>query len=82
MTAIPFIQYIRPNGRAIDVTIERPATIGVLANKLIAAGYRFECEVLMDNTVSLTISRLMRTRATSPVNFVQMGPKCPRQLTG
>lgn len=53
---IPFTQFLRPNGRQIEVTIERPEVIEAKARAIIAAGYRFEVEELMDGTASFTIS--------------------------
>ncbi len=53
---IPFTQYILPNGRRRDETIDRPAEIEALADRIIQAGGRFECEMLTDlKTVSLTV---------------------------
>lgn len=54
-TAIPFTQYKRPDGRQVPVTIHRSDEIAAKAHAIINAGYRFECEVLMDGTCSLTI---------------------------
>jgi hypothetical protein len=56
MTHIPFTQFLRPDGRRAKVSYECPEDVGAKAEKILAAGYRFECEVLTDQTVSLTIS--------------------------
>lgn len=53
--SIPFTQYILPHGRREAVTIQVPDAIGTKANKIIAAGYRFECEVLTTGHASFTI---------------------------
>lgn len=54
---IPFTQYLMPNGRRDSVWIERPAAIEAKAQAIIAAGFRFECEMLSDyGTISLTIA--------------------------
>ena len=51
--SIPFIQYLRPDGRRHETSIERPADIEDLAKEVIQSGARFESEVLMNGTVSL-----------------------------
>ena len=53
--AIPFTQFLLPDGRKRSVSIERPGEVARLAHELIDAGYRFECECLPGgNDVSLT----------------------------
>lgn len=52
---ITFRQYFLPAGRKKDITIERSEPVETKAQALIAAGYRFESEILPDGTVSLTI---------------------------
>ena len=56
MGAIPFTQFMRPDGRPVDVSIDRPEEIARKAKAIIDAGYRFECEVLTDGSISLTIT--------------------------
>lgn len=56
MPNIPFTQFILPNGRRKEVLIDRPQPIYDKAMLIINAGYRFECEILMSGTVSLTIT--------------------------
>lgn len=51
---IPFTQYLRPDGRPSDEGIEMSAEIEALAQRFIAAGGRYEAEVLREGTVSLT----------------------------
>jgi hypothetical protein len=51
---IPFTQYVLPHGRKREETIERPAEIEALADKFIAAGGRYECEILTTGEVSFT----------------------------
>lgn len=53
--AIPFTQFLRPDGRRRAVTIERPQDIEAKANKIIAAGYEFQCEELSTGQCSFTI---------------------------
>ncbi len=52
--SIPFTQYVLPNGRRREESIERPAEIEELAQRFIASGGRFECEILTTGHVSLT----------------------------
>jgi len=51
---IPFTQYLLPNGRKRDETIERSPEIEALAQKFIDSGGRYECEILTTGHVSLT----------------------------
>lgn len=51
---IPFTQYVLPDGRQREVSIERPGDIEKLAQRFIDDGGRYECEILTDGTVSLT----------------------------
>lgn len=55
--SIPFIQYMRPDGRPVQVTTESSDEVTALADELIDAGSRFECEVLTTGHVSFTIER-------------------------
>jgi hypothetical protein len=54
---IPFTQFLRPDGRRMDVSVERPPEVYALAMGLVANGYRFEIEELRDGTVSMDCSR-------------------------
>jgi hypothetical protein len=54
--AIPFTQYLLPNGRKIDVSIERPKDIYDKAMDIIKAGYRFEVEMLTNGLIHMTIT--------------------------
>ena len=54
--SIPFTQYLLPNGRKQEVTINRPKEIYDKAMAIIAAGYCFEIEVLRTGHVHMTIS--------------------------
>ena len=56
MPEIPFIQFMRPNGRQVDALIDRPQEIYDKAMKILEAGYGFTCEQLMNGMISLTIS--------------------------
>lgn len=54
--AVPFTQYLRPNGRAVPVKIEVADDAALKARKIIDFGLEFECEVLSTGEVSLTIT--------------------------
>ena len=56
MNAIPFTQYLRPNGRAVDIYFQVPDHVFLKAEQLIADGFKFEAEVLTTGEVSLTVS--------------------------
>jgi len=51
---IKFTQYLLPNGERREVEIEVPADIQEQADYLIAAGQKFEAEILRTGAVSLT----------------------------
>lgn len=70
--AIQFTQYLRPNGRKSQVTIERSAEIEVKAQKIIDAGYNFECEVLRTGEIHLDCCNMEREIA---VEVVPNGPE-------
>lgn len=55
--SIPFTQFLMPDGRTRGVTIDRPAEIEAQAQKIIAAGHRFEIEMLTTGEVSMEIVR-------------------------
>lgn len=56
MPKIEFTQYLLPNGRRSTVYIDRPDPIYRQAQAIIARGLRFECEILTNGLVSLTIT--------------------------
>lgn len=56
MPAIQFTQFMRPDGRPVPVSIDRPDDIAAKAAEITKRGYRFECEHLSDGHVSLTIT--------------------------
>ena len=53
-TVITFIEYSRPNGRKEEIELECHFDTKRLADGLVLKGYRFECETLPDNRISLT----------------------------
>lgn len=52
---IPFTQYLRPNGKRITTQFAAPREIEAKARSIIAAGYVFEIEELMNGLISMTI---------------------------
>ena len=56
MKPVPFIQYMRPNGRRADVVINMPDDLADMAEAILARGYRFECEELTTGHASLTLT--------------------------
>lgn len=56
MANIYFIQYLRPDGRRQVVSIDRPPSVVTKADQILGHGFRFECEQLHDDSVSLTVS--------------------------
>jgi hypothetical protein len=54
VNGIPFTQYLLPDGRTRPQWIVRPADIDALARRFIAAGGRYECEMLTTGEVSFT----------------------------
>lgn len=74
MAEIPFTQYLRPNGRRIEVSIDRPNEISDLAQKIIERGFRFECEELTTGHASLTIAG---PEYDEDIQLVKNGPAVP-----
>ena len=72
MSEIPFIQYLRPDGRKRIGGFERPDKIVNLAQKIIDRGFRFECEHLVTGEISLTISN---DEADHAIEIVSNGPE-------
>ena len=74
VSKIPFTQYMRPDGRRVEVSIERPEEICKKAEAIINAGYCFEIEVLTTGLVSMTISD---DEADHDMEIVDNGPGVP-----
>jgi len=55
--SIPFTQFMRPDGRPVQTSIDMSKEIEDKAFKLIDAGYFFESEVLQDEGISLTCTK-------------------------
>lgn len=71
---IPFTQYVLPDGRAKEVSIERPAEIGLKAMEILARGWRFECEMLTNGDVSMTVTD---DDEDADIEVVPNGPDVP-----
>lgn len=56
MRHIPFTQFLRPDGRQRVALINRPDEVAEQAERIIAAGYHFECEELSTGHVSFAVS--------------------------
>ena len=54
--AIPFIQYLRPDGQRVPVFFDTTSDQVDKAKKIMAQGYVFEAEVLTTGEVSLTVT--------------------------
>lgn len=74
MAEIPFTQFVAPHGRRVEVRIDRPEDVSTKAEKIIALGYRFECEVLTTCEVSLTIAG---DKGDEDIEVVSNGPEVP-----
>jgi len=81
--AIPFTQYLLPDGRTRLMYIERSPDIAAKAQEIIDAGFCFECELLPgpgtfdEATVSLTITGEYRDHI---IHLVENGPKVPETV--
>jgi hypothetical protein len=78
-TAIPFTQYLMPDGRKNSVWIDRSAPIAEKAKTIIAKGYVFECEMLGDyRSISLTITD--PKEGDVEIEVVPNGPEVPEAI--
>jgi len=76
--AISFTQYMRPDGRRVSVTIDRPAEIEALADHFLASGGRYECEHLTTGHVSLTAVKMVDDEmADVEIEVCANGPTVP-----
>ena len=75
---VRFIQYLRPDGRQVEMFIQGMSPgIVAKAEEIWAAGYRLEAEVLMSGLVSLTISDGEEDVA---VELIANGPEVPKAV--
>jgi hypothetical protein len=76
--SIHFTQYLMPDGRQKDVTIERPEAVETLAKRVSARGGRFEIEMLSDYMmISLTCEPEDPEEETLAHELVPNGPDIP-----
>lgn len=79
--SIPFIQYLRPNGRRAEVSIDRPGEIETLAHAFIGKGGRFECEELTTGHASLTAVFMLEDGEDDvAIEVVKNGPAVPEAV--
>jgi hypothetical protein len=76
--SIPFTQYMRPDGRKVPVSVERPEEIEAAAHAFIARGGWFECEELMTGHVSLTACAIVDDEPDDvAIEICRNGPEVP-----
>lgn len=78
--SIPFTQYIRPNGRREQVTIDRGPHIEELAKKFIESGGYFECEELTTGHASLTAGHKDYPDGDIAIEVCLNGPTVPHHV--
>lgn len=76
---IPFIQYMLPNGERRHREIERPEPIEKKAREILAAGLRFESEVLQTGHVSVTIFD-PSVEEDAAIKIIPNGPQVPEAI--
>lgn len=72
---IPFTQYLRPFGTPKHVTLPVSEDLAAKAADIIAAGYRFEVELLTTNEASATI--VHPTKGDVDIALAGNGPAVP-----
>jgi hypothetical protein len=72
--AIPFTQYLRPDGRRHQVYIDRSKEVEDKAQEIIDRGHRFEVELLRTGVVSFTITALNRDDPDVAIKLAMNGP--------
>lgn len=75
--AIPFTQFMMPDGRRVPVTIDRPADIESKARDLIDQGYVFEIEMLMTGKISMEIIKHGKEDEVLAGELCDNGPAVP-----
>lgn len=79
--AIPFTQYLMPDGRKHSVSIDRPEEIEKMAQDIVNKGHRFECEMLSDyETCSFTISAIDPDEPDVAITIAKNGPDVPVKI--
>jgi len=78
MVGIPFTQYMRPNGRAMPVTIDMPDEVAAKGHEIIESGLELECEVLSNGRVSFTITH--PDDGDLDIRVCENGPNVPHHV--
>lgn len=55
--SIPFTQFMLPNGRRVQVSVDRSSEVEEKAQKLISEGFAFEVEILRNGVVNMDCNR-------------------------
>lgn len=77
---VDFTQYMMPDGRTRQQSIEMPENVGLKAKAITDAGFRFEMELLADyTTVSLTIADRVAEIDVAH-KLVPNGPQVPQAV--
>jgi hypothetical protein len=76
--AVPFTQYLPPDGRKKEVFIEVDQETGEMAALILTRGFVFECEVLRTGDVSLTITD--PEEGDVDIRVIPNGPKVPEAV--
>jgi len=74
---IRFTQYLRPNGRASNVFIDRPNEVALKTAQIVIAGYGLVYEILADGYVSLRISD---DKGDYAFELCENGPEIPNAV--
>jgi len=57
LRSIPFTQYLLPDGKTMEIVIDRSAEVENMARGLLHAGMKFEIEILSTGAVSMTCEK-------------------------
>ncbi len=74
---IPFTQYLRPNGKQVQVTIDRPFEVIQKAQAIMLKGFKFEIEELMNGMVSMTVEKPYSDDGPIAHQICKNGPDVP-----
>lgn len=78
--SIQFTQYLRPNGKKTEVSIERPEYIETLADEFTEKGGYFECEELSTGHASFTAGHPSVLDGDIAIEVVMNGPDVPEAV--
>lgn len=74
---ISFTQYLLPHGRRSPIAINVEPDIQALAEELMSAGHRFECEILRTGDVSFTVTAKEKDEPDIAIEVCPNGPQVP-----